>query len=137
MNRRRKQGICRLCAMSLLAAVGAYAQQMPDDYDQTTKTLGKQGDFKDGVLKVNIPRSDLKVTIDGIATPTPFGFGGWLARTKVGDGNGPNTLPGLFGYSPLYPLPFTDRRTRDEEYTLAVDVRKKRIDEAPKRPRHS
>jgi len=50
-----------------------------------TKTLGKQGDFKDNVLKVNIPRNDLKVTIDGIATPTPFGFGGWLAMTK-GDG---------------------------------------------------
>jgi hypothetical protein len=36
-------------------------------------------------LKVNIPRNDLKVTIDGIETPTPFGFGGWLAMTK-GDG---------------------------------------------------
>src|SRR5439155_6468388 len=31
------------------------------------------------------PRNDLKVMIDGIATPTPFGFGGWLAMTK-GDG---------------------------------------------------
>jgi hypothetical protein len=49
------------------------------------KTLGKQGDFKESVLKINIPRNDLKVTIDGIATPTPFGFGGWLAMTK-GDG---------------------------------------------------
>src|SRR6202008_1291651 len=47
--------------------------------------LGKTGDFKANVLKVNIPRNDLKVTIDGIATPTPFGFGGWLAMTK-GDG---------------------------------------------------
>src|SRR4029077_14243776 len=35
--------------------------------------------------KINIPRNDLKVAIDGIATPTPFGFGGWLAMTK-GDG---------------------------------------------------
>src|SRR6266852_2820818 len=60
----------------------AYGQQMPAEYDGVMKTLGKQGDFKDGVLKVNIPRSDLKVTIDGIATPTPFGFGGWLAMTK-------------------------------------------------------
>ena len=58
---------------------------MPADYDGVLKTLGKQGDFKDNVLKVNIPRNDLKVTIDGIATPTPFGFGGWLAMTK-GDG---------------------------------------------------
>ena len=36
---------------------------------------------------MNIPRNDLKVTIDGIATPTPFGFGGWVAMTK-GSGHG-------------------------------------------------
>jgi hypothetical protein len=58
---------------------------MPADYDRAMKILGKQGDFKDSVLKINIPRNDLKVTIDGIATPTPFGFGGWLAMTR-GDG---------------------------------------------------
>ena len=48
-------------------------------------TLGKQGDFTDNVLKVNIPRNDVKVTVAGVATPTPFGFGGWVAMTK-GDG---------------------------------------------------
>jgi len=64
----------------------SYAQQMPADYDGVLKTLGKQGDFKDGVLKVNIPRNDLKVSIDGIATPTPFGFGGWIAMTKGDSG---------------------------------------------------
>src|SRR5262249_56812601 len=45
-------------------------------------TLGKPGDFKDNVLKVNIPRNDVKVTVAGVATPTPFGFGGWVAMTK-------------------------------------------------------
>ena len=63
----------------------AAGQAVPADYDGVLKSLGKQGDFKDNVLKLNIPRNDLKVTIDGISTPTPFGFGGWLALTK-GDG---------------------------------------------------
>src|SRR3982751_3541311 len=65
----------------------AAAQTMPADYDAVLKTLGKQGDYKSNVLKVNIPRNDLKVTIDGIATPTPFGFGGWIAMTKGTGGN--------------------------------------------------
>src|SRR5947207_6183032 len=67
------------------ATFRAYGQQMPPEYDQAMKILGKQGDFKENVLKLNIPRNDLKVAIDGIGTPTPFGFGGWLAMTK-GDG---------------------------------------------------
>jgi len=55
---------------------------MPPEYNAVLTSLGRQGDFKDGVLKVNIPRNDLKVVVDGIATPTPFGFGGWIALTK-------------------------------------------------------
>jgi hypothetical protein len=63
----------------------AGAQDIPAEYQQVLTTLGKQGDFKDNVLKVNIPRNDVKVTVAGVATPTPFGFGGWVAMTK-GDG---------------------------------------------------
>ena len=55
---------------------------MPADYKQVLDALGRQGDFKEGVLKVNIPRSDSKVAVDGVATPTPFGFGGWVALAK-------------------------------------------------------
>lgn len=69
-----------------LAAFPAAGQPMPAAYEQVLKTLGRQGDFKDNVLKVNIPRNDLKVSIDGIATPTPFGFGGWLAMTRATGG---------------------------------------------------
>jgi hypothetical protein len=37
------------------------------------------------VLKGNIPRNDVSVTVASVKTPTPFGFGGWVAMTK-GDG---------------------------------------------------
>src|SRR3954449_11511865 len=77
----------RTIAMLFVPAFWAAAQTMPADYDGVLKALGKQGDFKANVLKVNIPRNDLKVTIDGIATPTPFGFGGWIAMTKGTGGN--------------------------------------------------
>jgi len=69
----------------LMVAMPASAQDVPADYAAVLTALGKQGDYKDGVLKVNVPRNDLRVVIDGIATPTPFGFGGWIALTK---GNG-------------------------------------------------
>jgi hypothetical protein len=63
------------------------AQDMPADYQGVLKALDRKGDFKAGVLKVNIPRNDLKMTIQGFSTPTPFGFGGWIALTKGTDGS--------------------------------------------------
>src|SRR5947209_4166248 len=63
----------------------ALGQEMPGDYQAVLKFLDRKGDFKSGVLKVNVPRNDLKMTVQGVSTPTPFGFGGWIAFTK-GDG---------------------------------------------------
>jgi len=60
----------------------ALAQAMPAEYQQVLTALGKQGDFKANVLKVNIPRNDVNVTVANVKTPTPFGFGGWIALTK-------------------------------------------------------
>jgi uncharacterized protein DUF1259 len=66
----------------LSVSPGAWAQDVPADYQQVLSTLGKQGDYKANVLKVNIPRNDLSVTVANVKTPTPFGFGGWVALTK-------------------------------------------------------
>jgi len=71
---------------SLGAVIPMRGQETPADYQEVLKTLDRKGDFKSGVLKVNIPRSDLKMTIQGIATPTPFGFSGWVALSKGSDG---------------------------------------------------
>jgi hypothetical protein len=74
-----------LIAAAVCAPTAGRAQDVPAEYQQVLSTLGKQGDLKDNVLKVNIPRNDVKVTVAGVPTPTPFGFGGWVAMTK-GDG---------------------------------------------------
>jgi hypothetical protein len=71
-----------VCALTATVAVPARAQETPGDYQAVLTTLGRTGDFKDGVLKVNIPRADLKVTIAQRPAPTPLGFGGWVALTK-------------------------------------------------------
>lgn len=71
-----------LACFSLLAVPVVHAQEVPGDYAAVLSSLGKTGDVKDGVLKVNIPRNDLRVTINGRPAPTPFGFGGWVALTK-------------------------------------------------------
>jgi biopolymer transport protein ExbD len=70
-------------AVSLIAwCTTASGQDVPAEYQQVLTTLGKQGDYKANVLKVNIPRNDLAVTVANVKTPTPFGFGGWVAMTK-------------------------------------------------------
>lgn len=74
------------CFCLTLVCLSARAQEIPAGYQEVLKALDRKGDFKAGVLKVNIPRNDLKMTIQGVPTPTPFGFGGWVAMTKGTDG---------------------------------------------------
>ena len=83
----KQKAIITLLSAIWIAAVAQIvaAQEIPSDYQQVMKIVGKQGDYKANVLKVNIPRNDLHVQIAGHSVPTPFGFGGWFAMTK-GDG---------------------------------------------------
>jgi hypothetical protein len=79
----------RLLTIALLLSSSsspARAQDVPAQYQEVLTTLGRQGDFKDNVLKVNIPRNDVTVTVASVKTPTPFGFGGWIAMTKGSGG---------------------------------------------------
>jgi hypothetical protein len=82
----RRVVMCVAASVSLLSAGTVRAQEMSSEYKSVLAELGKTGDFKDGVLKVNIPRGDLRVTIAGRPTPTPFGFGGWIALTRNPEG---------------------------------------------------
>jgi hypothetical protein len=77
-----KRFVIFCAAVTLAFASAASAQEVPAEYQQVLTTLGRQGDYKANVLKVNIPRNDVSVTVANVKTPTPFGFGGWVAMTK-------------------------------------------------------
>jgi Domain of Unknown Function (DUF1259) len=79
-----KRTVINICLAFVVSAL-AFAQEVPSDYQEVLKIVGKSGDYKSNVLKVNIPRNDLHMKVAGYSVPTPFGFGGWFAMTK-GDG---------------------------------------------------
>jgi len=85
MQNLSKLGIL-ICTVAVSATIQpALTQEVPAAYQQVLRIVGKSGDYKANVLKVNIPRNDLHMKVAGLALPTPFGFGGWFAMTK-GDG---------------------------------------------------
>src|SRR5262245_29367314 len=87
MSRMIKPTMFVVLGCLVFSVVATMAQEVPADSQEVLKSLDRKGDFKDGVLKVNIPRNDLKMTVQGVSTPTPFGFGGWVAFTKATDGS--------------------------------------------------
>jgi len=70
----------------LVPAAFAQAQNVPAEYREVLTILGRQGDYASNVLKVNIPRNDLNVSVQGMPVPTALGFGGWVAMTNGADG---------------------------------------------------
>ncbi len=56
------------------------------DVRQIEKILGAPGQMQEGAVVFSFPRNDLKVTIDGEAVPTGFGFGSWTAWKDMGMG---------------------------------------------------
>lgn len=59
---------------------------LPEDYRGVVEYLASRtSDWSGGVLKLSVPRDDLKIIVRGQRLPTAFGFSGWVAMTK-GDG---------------------------------------------------
>ena len=56
------------------------------DWQQVEKALGVSGSMEPGdVYKVSLPRSDLKVTADGVEVKAAFALGSWLAFKQAGE----------------------------------------------------
>jgi hypothetical protein len=73
-------------AFAALLSTAAYAAD-GDWQAQTGEALGKTGSaMPGGIYRVGLPRTDLKVTLDGVELKAGFALGSWLAFEKTGDG---------------------------------------------------
>ena len=76
----------RIAAIVIGAAVATSAFAADRDWSDVGKALGKDGAMQPGgVYRVSLPRTDLKVSLDGVAIKPGFALGGWLAFEPAGD----------------------------------------------------
>src|SRR6201993_4093127 len=72
--------------VALLAGAPGLAVAADDWHAQVGEALGKTGAAAPGgIYRVGLPRTDLKVTLDGVELKPGFALGGWLAFEKMGD----------------------------------------------------
>ena len=75
-----------LALAALLAGAPGLAVAADDWQAQVGAALGKTGaTAPGGIYRVGLPRTDLKVTLDGVELKPGFALGGWLAFEKMGD----------------------------------------------------
>src|ERR1700694_4673612 len=65
------------CGVALNIATAANAQEI--DWKKVDATLGKTAAVSSEVHRYGLPRSDLQVTVDGVAIKAPLALGGWAA----------------------------------------------------------
>src|SRR5437867_6653284 len=79
--------------LTLLTIVEVRAQQgssksatAPSNWKAVDDALGRMGQYQpDGTHKFSMPRSDLKVTLDGVELKPGFALGSWAALHKMGN----------------------------------------------------
>jgi len=66
-----------------LGATSAWAQT-PPDWAAVGQAVGKAGSVQGDVYRIGLPRSDLKVTLDGVAIRPTLALGSWIAFREMG-----------------------------------------------------
>ena len=73
-------------AAILMSALMVGPANAEPDWTAVAKALGRSGtQAAGGVYRVGLPRSDLKVTLDGVELKPALALGSWLAFKPVGD----------------------------------------------------
>jgi hypothetical protein len=86
----RKQGLATASAVLLilvpaLQSFGQAGSDKPGQWQAVEQAIGRSGQVQaDGAYKIGFPRSDLKVTVDGVELKPALALGGWVAFSKPG-----------------------------------------------------
>jgi hypothetical protein len=76
----------QLALVAFVAGAPGIAVAADDWQAQVGEALGKTGaTTPGGIYRVGLPRTDLKVTLDGVELKAGFALGSWLAFEKMGD----------------------------------------------------
>jgi hypothetical protein len=76
----------RLAAMLTLMAIATPSLAADNGWSEVGQALGKEGILLPGnVYKVSLPRTDLRVTLDGVTLKAGFALGSWLAFQPAGE----------------------------------------------------
>jgi Domain of Unknown Function (DUF1259) len=71
---------------AVIGGLATAAHGQDDIWKGVSKALGKEGKVQPGgVYRISLPRSDLKVTLDGVDLKPGFALGGWVAFEPMGD----------------------------------------------------
>ena len=91
MNRKKKLATATTVLFVLITALHVLAQagnDKPGEWQAVEQAIGRSGQVQaDGASKFSFPRSDLKVTVEGIELKPALALGGWVAFSKPGAGS--------------------------------------------------
>jgi Domain of Unknown Function (DUF1259) len=78
--------VLRIGGIALIVAATAIAHAADPDWKAVEQALGKSGQLQAGdVFRVGMPRTDLAVTVKGVAVRAGFALGSYAAFKQVGD----------------------------------------------------
>src|SRR3954469_25936792 len=85
-TKRRTAMLAKLVTRTVVLLTLAAPAHADPDWNTVAQALGKSGaEMPGGVYRVGLPRSDLKVTLDGVGIKPALALGSWLAFKTMGD----------------------------------------------------
>jgi hypothetical protein len=80
-----RNSIAAIIMVTAVAGLAGAARGQDTDWTAVGKALGKEGTVQaGGIYRISLPRSDLKITLDGVNLKPGFALGGWLSFAPTG-----------------------------------------------------